>query len=329
MGLKTAQYQAIMREYEKQQMKNHDILNSHYKKVYETIPEYRSLDESISSLSVEHGKRLLEGDKTAVDNLKNKLAFIRQRKEELLTEAGFPSDYLEPIYLCKDCHDTGYIENEKCHCFKQAIIDLLYEQSNLKGILEEENFSHFSFDFYSSNFVDPKSGLTAKESAKNAYNIAKEFVADFDKKFQNLFLLGDVGVGKTFLTNCIAKELIDQGFSVLYMSASGFFSALADKAFGKDDIDADNIYDLIHTCDLLIIDDLGTEYTNTFVSSQFFTCINERLLAKRSTIISTNLSLDSLADLYTERSFSRITSNYTMIRLFGDDIRLAMKLKKR
>lgn len=318
-----------MREYEKQQMKNHDILKAHYKKVYETIPEYRSLDESISSLSVEHGKRLLEGDKTAVNDLKKELTEIRLRKESLLRSAGFPSDYLEPVYQCKDCHDTGYIGNEKCHCFKQAIIDLLYEQSNLKGILEEENFDHFSFDLYSSNFVDPKSGRSAKEAAHNAYDVAKHFVDNFENEFQNLFLLGDVGVGKTFLTNCIAKELIDQGFSVLYMSASGFFSALADKAFGKDNTDAQNIYDLIHTCDLLIIDDLGTEYTNKFVSSQFFTCINERLLSKRSTIISTNLSLDSLADLYTERSFSRITSNYTMIRLFGDDIRLAMKLKKR
>ncbi len=329
MGLKTAQYQSIMREYEKQQMKNHDILKAHYKNVYDTIPEYRSLDESISSLSVEHGKRLLEGDKTAVNDLKNKLAEIRICKEKLLTSAGFPSNYLDPVYQCNDCHDTGYIGNEKCHCFKQAIIDLLYEQSNLKGVLEEENFDHFSFDLYSSNFIDPKSGRSAKEAAQNAYNTAKQFVANFDKTFQNLFLLGDVGVGKTFLTNCIAKELIDQGFSVLYMSASGFFTSLANKAFGKDDSDADNIYDLIHTCDLLIIDDLGTEYTNKFVSSQFFTCINERLLSKRSTIISTNLSLDSLADLYTERSFSRITSNYTMIRLFGDDIRLAMKLKKR
>ena len=328
MGLKTAQYQAIMREYEQRQMRNHDILKMHRKKVYDTIPEYRLLDESVSSLSVEHGMRLLDGDKTAVNELKKKLEEIRVRKEELLNSAGFPSDYLEPVYVCKDCHDTGYIGNEKCHCFKQAIIDLLYEQSNLKGILEAENFEHYSLDLYSSNYIDPKSGRSARESAKAAYDTAMNFVKNFDKEFQNLFLLGDVGVGKTFLTNCIAKELIDRGFSVLYMSASGFFSALADKAFGKDDTDAQNIFNLIHTCDLLIIDDLGTEYTNKFVASQFFTCINERLLSKRSTIISTNLSLDSLADLYTERSFSRITSNYTMIRLFGDDIRLAMKLKK-
>ena len=140
---------------------------------------------------------------------------------------------------------------------------------------------------------------------------------------------GDVGVGKTFLSNCIAKDLIEAGFSVLYFSAPTLFNTLAQGTFDKNDADAKNMYEYIFDCDLLIIDDLGTELTNTFIASQLFTCVNERLLSKRSTLISTNLSLDTLADLYTERSFSRITSNYIMLKLIGDDIRIKKKLTNR
>lgn len=122
---------------------------------------------------------------------------------------------------------------------------------------------------------------------------------------------------------------MDAGFSVLYFSAPAFFNVIAQSVFEKNNIDAKNMYEYIFDCDLLIIDDLGTEVTNSFIASQLFTCLNERLLSKKSTIISTNLSLDSLADLYTERSFSRITSNYIMLKLIGDDIRIKKKLISR
>ena len=294
MGLKNSQYQAIMRKYEQKQLRNHDILTQHYEEVYRQLPEFKSLDDSISILSVQYGKRLLNGDQKAISSLKEELAILRASKQELLRSSGFPADYLEPVYDCPNCKDTGYIGNQKCHCFKKAIIDLLYEQSNLKEILKKENFSNFALDYYSTNFIDPKTGRSSRQVIEDALRICRNFVTSFGTDFQNLFLYGDVGVGKTFLSNCIAKELMDKEYSVLYFS-----------------------------------DDLGTEYTNNFIASQFFTCINERLLNSRSTIISTNLSLDTLADLYTERSFSRITSNYIMLKLIGDDIRIKKKLKNR
>ena len=253
---------------------------------------------------------MLNGDQKAISSLKEELAILRASKQELLRSSGFPADYLEPVYDCPNCKDTGYIGNQKCHCFKKAIIDLLYEQSNLKEILKKENFSNFALDYYSTNFIDPKTGRSSRQVIEDALRTCRHFV-------------------KTFLSNCIAKELMDKEYSVLYFSASKFFSSLAKHAFDKQDVDAQNMFELIYNCDCLIIDDLGTEYTNNFIASQFFTCINERLLNSRSTIISTNLSLDTLADLYTERSFSRITSNYIMLKLIGDDIRIKKKLKNR
>ena len=208
-------------------------------------------------------------------------------------------------------------------------INLVYTQSNLKEILERENFSTFSFDYYSADDINPATGHSSLETARDAVAKCHDFIDHFDSTFSNLYLYGDTGIGKTFLSNCIAKELMDKEYSVLYFSASKFFSSLAKHAFDKQDVDAQNMFELIYNCDCLIIDDLGTEYTNNFIASQFFTCINERLLNSRSTIISTNLSLDTLADLYTERSFSRITSNYIMLKLIGDDIRIKKKLKNR
>ena len=163
---------------------------------------------------------------------------------------------------------------------------------------------------------------------KNAHLTALEFVDTFADEFRNLFLYGDTGVGKTFLSNCIAKELIDKSFSVIYLTAHEFFDTMAKGKFERDDT-AEEMCEHIFDCDLLIIDDLGTELPNSFTVSQLFLCLNERLLRRKSTIISTNLSLESLVEIYSERTFSRITSNYTMLKLTGDDIRIKKKLMNR
>lgn len=327
MGLKPSQYQAIMREYEQQQLKNHDIQMARYEEVYNKLPEFKKIDESISVLSVEHGKKLLNGDRTAIASLKEELAVLRSRKKELLLAAGFPENYLEPVYNCPDCKDTGYVGDEKCHCFKNAIIELLYEQSNMKKFPSKGDFSDFRLDYYSTSYYDKKTGRSARAIMEDTVKICYNFVDRFGKDFNNLFFYGDVGVGKTFLSTCIAREVMKKEYSVLYFSAPQLFNTLAKNTFDKKDINARNMSEYIFDCDLLIIDDLGTEYTNAFIASQFFACINERLLHRKSTIISTNLSLEALADLYTERAFSRITSSYTLLRIVGDDIRIKKKLE--
>ena len=329
MALKNSQYYAIMREYEKRQLKNHDIQSSRYEEVYQKLPEFKALDESISILSVQYGKKLLNGDARALASLKEELEILRSSKKNLLISAGFPENYLEPIYDCPDCKDTGYIGNQKCHCFKRAVIGLLYEQSNIKEFPTEASFDNFSLDFYSPSIYDKSTGRSARTIMEDTLKICHRFIDTFGKEFQNLFFYGSVGVGKTFLSTCIAREIMDREFSVLYFSAPQLFSALSQPKFDKNDVDAKNMSEHIFNCDLLIIDDLGSEYTNAFIAAQFFTCINERLIHRKSTIISTNLSLESIADLYTERSFSRITSSYALLKIIGDDIRIKKKLKNR
>lgn len=329
MALKNSQYYSIMREYEKRQLKNHDIRTAHYNEVCEKLPEFKTLDDSIAILSVQYGKKLLNGDDQAVSSLKEELAILRSSKQKLLLSAGYPADYLDPVYTCKDCKDTGYIGNEKCHCFKKAVIDLLYDQSNIKELSADASFDNFRLDFYPASYYDKKTGRSARAMMEDTLKVCRQFIDTFGTEFRNLFFYGSVGVGKTFLSTCIARKIMEKEFSVLYLSAPQLFNALAQTAFDRKDVDARNMNEYIFGCDLLIIDDLGSEYTNQFIASQFFTCINERLLHRKSTIISTNLSLESLADLYTERSFSRITSSYSLLKIVGDDIRIKKKIKHR
>lgn len=328
MPLTNSQYNALMRVYEEKQAISRDRMNLHYEKAYERIPELRSLDDSISACSVKQARKLLEGDDTALTALKKELHDLSSERIRLLTDNGFPENYLEPSYECDDCNDTGYIGPQKCHCFLKAIIDLFYTQSNLKGVLEQENFAHFSFDYYSSNYIDRLSGQSSRDLAVRAHRECMNFIRDFDTERGNMLLFGNTGIGKTFLTHCIAKEIMESFHSVLYLTATEFFDALLSRALNRTD-DSQLLYEQIQNCDLLIIDDLGTERNTDFVVSQLFVCLNERILNQKSTIISTNLTLEEIKTNYTERTFSRISNHYKILRLAGDDIRIQKKLMYR
>ncbi len=328
MALTNSQYDQLMRIYEQKQLNNENRLRKHFEEVYSKVPELKALDDSISQLSVKQARKLLDGDDSALTALKEELHLLFERKHKLLDMNGYPEDYLKLHYSCPDCKDTGYIGNNKCHCFKKAIIDLLYTQSNLQEILEKENFDTCSLEYYSTNHIDSLTGRSSLDAMKTAIKTCREFTDTFSSEFRNILIYGDTGVGKTFLTHCVAKELIEKSFSVIYFTASQLFDIFAKSTFEKDaeaEIDYEHIYD----CDLLIIDDLGTEFSNSFTTSQLFICLNERILRRNSTLISTNLALDDIKNIYSERVFSRITSAYTVLRLTGDDIRIQKKLLNR
>lgn len=326
MALTNAQYDEIMRGYEMRQTKSRHRQEERLKELYDRAPALHEIDQEISSASLSCARQMLAGDENALEELHRRIAGFQEKKSELIASLGYPPDYLLPDYTCPDCQDTGYIGQKRCHCFQQAAIDLVYTQSNLKTILEKENFSTFSFSYYSDEQINPATNLSALDTAKSAVRECQHFITRFDEEFSNLFLYGDTGVGKTFLSNCVAKELLDSGHSVIYFTSFELFHIFEKNVFERDR-DMREPYQNIFDCDLLIIDDLGTEMSNSFTVSQLFLCLNERILRKKSTIISTNLGLNQLAEIYSERTFSRISSNYTMIKLFGDDIRIKKKLQ--
>ena len=321
MALSNSQYDAIMREYGRQQIENHHKLEERRQEIYA-----RQLEAEIAERSVACAKKLLEGDKSVLDRLKEDLKDLREQKSLIIRAAGYPDDYLELHYRCPDCRDTGLIDGRKCHCFLQAQMKLLHAQSNLEDVLERENFNALSYEYYDDTEILPQLGITNAAYMRRVVAGCREFVRDFDKKHDNLLFTGSTGVGKTFLTNCIARELMDDFHSVIYLTASDLFDVFSRNKFDYDNAeDMKDMYRFILDCDLLIIDDLGTELNNSFTSSQLFYCINERMNMSRSTIISTNLTLARLRDSYTDRVTSRIMSGYRIIPLYGGDIRLLKK----
>lgn len=329
MSLSNSQFDSIMRIYNQKQLHNKHELDRRTQEIYGKIPAVREMNDEISSSAVRSAKQLLSGDEGAVEKLRGTIAELREERQVLLAAYGYPADYLEMRYECPDCRDTGYSNGKKCHCFRQREIDLLYAQSNIREILKQENFERFSYEYFDDTKIDGRSGKTAREYMRQVVDSCRQYVDNFAVNKENILFTGKTGLGKTFLSNCIARELIEKSFSVVYLPAVEMFEIFSRERFSNDSTDEDrDRSQYLLECDLLIMDDLGTELVNTFTTSQLFYVINERLLRKKGTIISTNLPANEMRDEFTDRIMSRIVSQYTVIPLYGEDIRIRKKLKE-
>lgn len=326
MSLTTTQYQQIMHQY--------DLLRqSHYRKeqarraeVYEKIPEIQEIDQKIAHISVERAKyRIRHQGKDQGTSLKEEIYDLSMQKIDYLVRHGYPAYYLDPIYTCKDCQDTGYIGTKKCHCFIDREKELFLEDSNLKEQLKEINFNTFHLDYYSAEPCQD-GRPSPRDNMRAILRECQDFIQNFQTKpGQNLLINGSTGVGKTFLSICIAGKIIDQGHSVIYMSSQELFERLADYTFRREK-EEEVLTDDIINADLLIIDDLGTEMNNAFINSQLFQCVNDRMIRKKSVIINTNLSLEAITKRYTGRVTSRLIETYNPLNIYGEDIRMKKAL---
>ncbi len=325
MSITDSQYRDLMHEYDVTRRENQYQQERRSEALKAEIPELAQIDQDIITSSIKQAKKSLLSGETPQEaaDFQQALADLIQRKQDLLVEHGYPADYLAIQYQCPDCKDTGYIHSKPCHCLNQKKSRLLYSNSNLEHILADENFSTFRESFFSEDYVSEDIGLTPRENILRIRDNCLDFVKHFDDAYDNLIFYGAPGVGKTFLTHCIAKELLDSGHSVVYLTSLGLFDILELQIFGKNREAHQNvqqIQDLLQ-CDLLIIDDLGTELTNNFTNSQLYHFIEERHVHKRSTILSTNLPLQEMHDRYGERIFSRFTGYYHFCKVVGEDIR--------
>ena len=325
MPLLNSQYDAIMRRYDATRERHRHELEDRTTEVYKAVPAVRDLDREVSTLSLSSARARIMDPLAPLDGYRDRLEEIGRERAALLREHGYPADYLSLQYDCPLCRDTGYVDQTPCICFRKAVSDLLYSEFDPGPVLEKENFRYFSFEWYPDTIKDPATGRSARELAAIARKCALTFVENMGRPDNNLYIYGSTGTGKTFLTNCIAKELLDRSYSVLYFSAGDYFRILGDAAFGREGRTAAHEKAILE-CDCLIIDDLGTERTNSFVAAQLFSTINERIAKSRSTIISSNLEPGKLPDMYTERVSSRLITHYTLIKLIGEDIRIRKKI---
>ena len=243
---------------------------------------------------------------------------LQARRRELIVGLGYPADYTDLKYTCKDCSDTGFIDGTKtCHCLKELIIKGRIESSAMGRLLEKQSFDNFDLEWYA---YDEK----AKERMKMNLALAKNYVRDFAKKQDNLLLIGSTGTGKTHISTAIARELIHQGYDVIYDSTQNIISDFeADRfrnGYGREESKSEKYLD----CRLLIIDDLGTEFSNQFTLSTIYNLLNTRQNKGLPTIISTNLSPEELARKYEDRIYSRIIgSDCKVLAFMGKDRRVS------
>ena len=329
MGLTNSQYDELMRSYSYQQTQDRHDLERRRSQIYEQIPQLAELDGELAGSAVSSLEARFAGESSLSQQLRNRMKQISAEKLRLLKEHGIAPEALELQYACPDCQDTGYIGTRKCHCFRRKAVDLFYTKSGLRDILQKENFNTFSFAYYSDQDVNPDTGLTPRENMHRIVTACRAFLDSFDAHPGNLLFYGGTGLGKTFLSHCIARELIETSHSVIYYSAYDLFESLAKETFSRKQAETqDPFLDYLRDCDLLIIDDLGTELTNAFVSSQLFLILNERIAAGTATLISSNLSLKELSLTYSERIFSRLSSSFTFLGFYGDDIRIRKRLEE-
>ena len=316
----------ILVSYERKRDKSESELEYRIKDVYSQIPEIKSIDDEVSKIGLELAKLVLlnpQDKDSIIAQSKDKMHELKLKKEELLNRYNVPNGYLDLQHSCNVCKDKGFLQNgHKCNCLKQEIINEAYKMSNLSRMLENQNFNNINTNIFSDEIFED-SNISPRQNFLQIVSTCESFVFNFDRdNDENLLFYGDTGLGKTFMCNCIAKSLLDRGHLVIYQTAFKMFEIIEDYKFknSENHISKDN-YDNLFDCDLLIIDDLGTELTNSFTNSELFNILNTRLLTGKKTIISTNLSPMQLGSNYAQRIFSRIFDRFKMVKFIGNDLR--------
>ena len=316
----------LMDMYEKIRTDENRKLMKRREEIKNKYPEILELDTTIQKLCLNLSMAALRGitDQNELNNLKEEITDLRAKKYEMLVSHGYNPDYLNLHYNCPKCKDTGFIGIEKCSCFKSKLIKLYYKDSDLEEAVKTNNFKNFNINLYPNHKLNDERYTPRKNIEDILEYITGEYLPNFKNSNTNLLFYGNSGTGKTFLSWCIAKELLDKGFLVVYKTSDDLLRALKDIKFNND-TDLEN---LLINCDLLIIDDLGSEQITDFSSTELFTLINKKILKNKKMLISTNLSLPLISKRYSERISSRIIGEFKLFKFFAEDIRIQLNLKR-
>lgn len=329
MATRTQIYREVLREYDALRTQKAAELRERKESLYTRFPRLEEIERELSLLGVSTAKLVLlspDAMEAAVAEMKQKQRDLEDERMGIMAKNCLSPSLLKMEYVCETCKDTGYVENTPCACMKHKLMDRLYDQSNVRDVIQVENFDTFDLRLFSDDVVKEE-GISPKENAKRNLKMAMAFAEDFTG--DNLLLYGGAGRGKTFLCNCIAKDVLEQGKTVLYLTAGQLFKQLEEMRFHRDEEEETTDWDTeLLDADLLIIDDLGTEFATMFTASELFRIINDRKLHKRPVVISTNLDYRALMEQYSDRVMSRLIGEYTTLKFFGEDIRMKKKYNR-
>ncbi len=328
MGYNKENFKRIRAEYETKSFRAQAEADARRNEVYLAIPSLRALDTRLSTFGLRIMKAACSGGDTdgGIAELRRENESIQAERAALLQKHGFPADYTDPQYDCDACRDTGYVGIKMCTCMKRALVVAGIRSSGLSGLMDKQSFENFSLDYYRQK---PEEHRVMQEVYRKLCAYAQDFSIEEGKEPpQSLLFLGGTGLGKTHLSTAIARAVIERGYDVYYNSAVGMLSDFEFNRFGNG-VAGESVGDTARytECDLLIIDDLGTEVVNQFTLSCLYHVINTRLNLGKPTIINTNLASKDLRQNYNDRISSRLMGEFQVIPFYGTDIR-RQKLQK-
>ena len=329
MGYSKEIYDKVQKELYDIKMEAVDELNRKKDILYNRFPEAAEIEKQLSATAIKAARAVISGanSKDELLKLRQTTKNLRERLTQILKSVNLPENYLELNYRCKKCSDEGYVDGIMCDCMKKMMKKEVYNELNKMSPLELSSFENFSLDFYSDT-PQPNSELTPKKRMAKILEFCKKYASQFKKNSPSLLMTGSTGLGKTHLSLAIAKEVIEKGFGVIYGSAQNIISKVEKEKFRGYQNSSDETERHYIDCDLLIIDDLGTEYLTSFSSATIYNIVNSRIMMNKPTIISTNLSMKELEKNYSQRMVSRIIGNNIRLEFLGSDIRQKIMFKK-
>lgn len=305
------------KELEAIRQKNRELQDVRRSEVLLKAPGLSDMEASL----IKQGTRLLNcvlNRGKDFEEIKASIQKLQAQKAELLKKNGFSEDYLDDIHNCKLCRDTGFVEGRRCQCLKNLILKHTGEISNLTEHMRKQTFENFDRSLFANQGEDSQKTLKIMQIVCDK---ALSFAENFEKTGENFLIMGNAGTGKTYITSCIGNRALERGKTVYYQTAFKLFEILENAKFHKGEEDTSEVVKYIYNVDLLIIDDLGTEFTTQFTSAALFDIINSRIISGKSTIISSNLGFEELSNIYSQRITSRFLGDYTIVQTTGKDLR--------
>lgn len=316
MSFNRENYKRIKEEYDGKYLKARDAANLRRAEIHACIPEVAQIDRELAGVGLEILGAAISGRSGEIESIKQKNCELLERRAQLLVAAGYPADYTEVRYECPICSDTGAIDSKMCVCMRRKLVEAGIASSGMADLIKNQSFENFSLNYYKQN-------EKTYSTMSSIYNLLKKYADGFAPEAAgNIAMFGGTGLGKTHLSSAVAGKIIEKGHDVYYASALSLFADFEMRRFGSSvSASADGDTSRYFDCDLLIIDDLGTEVTNQFTTSCLYDIINSRLNSKKPTVISTNLSQEEFRKRYWDRITSRVLGEYIVLPFCGTDIR--------
>ena len=296
--------------------------------LYEQLPELKEIESKLAKTGIAAAQAAISGENGAklIEQLRENNLNLQKRRANLLSQAGLPADYLSAHYSCAKCRDVGIIGQHPCSCFSSLLRKLAYQKLSDTSNAEDCRFQNFRLEFYSEKPFGPYN-VVPRRAMEKVFSICTAYARTFSSRSESLLLCGGTGLGKTHLSLAIAYEVIQHGFGVVYTTSQRLLDKLQIQQFSRDNQDNTDYQSLALSCDLLIIDDLGAEFSTSFTVAALYNIINSRIIERKPTIISTNFDEQILRERYGDRILSRLLCAYHPLQFYGEDIRMLKRFQ--